>query len=266
MAGDWIKMRVDLKDDPAVFMLADMLGVDEFSVVGRLHCFWAWADKHAVDGHVDGATTRIVDRVSATDGFAAAMQKVGWLVVDQSGISIPNFDRHNGESAKERGLKNARQARWRAGKSEAVDGQASTQSSTKPTTREEKRREEKKEETKAARKRAAPIPCPDDVSGVVWDDWLSLRKAKRAPVTETVLTEARAEAATAGMPLASFLRIWCARGSQGLQADWLKPQERQDFMSRKEAEAAKWMNPQSSKAGFDFIDMEASNAAPLAIR
>jgi hypothetical protein len=143
MAGDWIKMRVDLKDDPAVFMLADMLGVDEFSVVGRLHCFWVWADKHAVDGRVDGATTRIVDRVSATDGFAASMQKVGWLVVDESGISIPNFDRHNGESAKERGLKNARQARWRAGKADVVDAQPSTKRSTKRSTREEKRREEK---------------------------------------------------------------------------------------------------------------------------
>ena len=39
----------------------------------------------------------------------------------------------------------------------------------------------------------------------------------------------------------------------------------QSFQDRKAAEAAKWMNP-PSKAGFDFIDMEASNAAPLAIR
>ncbi len=27
------------------------------------------------------------------------------------------------------------------------------------------------------------------------------------------------------MPLDAFLQVWCMRGSQGLQADWLKPQE-----------------------------------------
>ena len=27
------------------------------------------------------------------------------------------------------------------------------------------------------------------------------------------------------MSLEQFLRLWCARGSQGLQADWLKPHE-----------------------------------------
>jgi hypothetical protein len=45
-------------------------------------------------------------------------------------------------------------------------------------------------------------------------------------VTQTVLDGAWEEAGKAGMDLESFLRIWCARGSQGLQADWLKPHER----------------------------------------
>lgn len=52
MAGDWIKMRSDLSDDPAVFKIAGALNLDRFSVIGRLHAFWAWADKHAVDGRV----------------------------------------------------------------------------------------------------------------------------------------------------------------------------------------------------------------------
>lgn len=77
-----------------------------------------------------------------------------------------------------------------------------------------------------ARKRAVAPSCPDDVDQQVWSDWLALRKAKKAPVTETVVRSAIAEAAKAGMTLESFLRVWCARGSQGLQADWLKPHER----------------------------------------
>lgn len=81
--------------------------------------------------------------------------------------------------------------------------------------------------SKATTKRRADAqPCPDDVSEQTWSDWLALRKAKKAPVTETVLKQARAEARKAGMALDAFLAVWCARGSQGLQADWLKPHER----------------------------------------
>lgn len=74
--------------------------------------------------------------------------------------------------------------------------------------------------------RAPSIEKPDRVSQSTWDDWLQLRKAKKAPVTETVLKQAVAEASKAGMELEHFLQVWCARGSQGLQADWLKPSER----------------------------------------
>lgn len=60
----------------------------------------------------------------------------------------------------------------------------------------------------------------------MWDDWLALRARKRAPVTQTVLDGARSEAQKAGMPLADFLAVWCMRGSQGLQADWLMADQR----------------------------------------
>lgn len=67
---------------------------------------------------------------------------------------------------------------------------------------------------------------PDDVDSQTWADWLHLRKTKRAPVSDTTVNGAREEAGKAGMPLQRFLEIWCTRGSQGLQADWLKPAER----------------------------------------
>jgi uncharacterized protein YdaU (DUF1376 family) len=78
------------------------------------------------------------------------------------------------------------------------------------------------------RKRSASPPAiakPDDVDQQTWADWLSLRKAKKAPVTETVVNGARDESGKAGMTLDAFLQVWCLRGSQGLQADWLKPHE-----------------------------------------
>ena len=139
MAGDWIKMRMDLPEDPAVYRLARITGLDRLSVVGRLYAFWAWADKHAVDGHVDGGATADVDDIVRHDGFADAMAQVKWLEIGNGFLAIPKHDRHNGESAKERSLKNQRQARWR----EKRDVEPSTPASTKPSTREEKRREER---------------------------------------------------------------------------------------------------------------------------
>lgn len=76
-----------------------------------------------------------------------------------------------------------------------------------------------------ARATASEIPRPEGVSEQTWADWLDLRKAKSAPVSMTVLKAAIAEAGKAKLALEDFLQIWCLRGSQGLQADWLKPSE-----------------------------------------
>lgn len=81
----------------------------------------------------------------------------------------------------------------------------------------------------SARKRACRQPavqCPDGVDQQVWNDWLALRKEKRASVTQTVIDGAMGEAAKAGMTFEDFLRVWCRRGTQGLEAAWLKPAER----------------------------------------
>jgi uncharacterized protein YdaU (DUF1376 family) len=76
-------------------------------------------------------------------------------------------------------------------------------------------------------KRQQAIACPSDVDQQVWGDWVQLRKTKRATVTQTVIDGARNEAEKAGMSLSEFLAVWCRRGSQGLEASWLKPNERQ---------------------------------------
>ena len=84
-----------------------------------------------------------------------------------------------------------------------------------------------KQEKKPRSRASAPaVEKPEDVDQQTWGDWTALRKAKRAPVTATVLAEARKEADKANLTLDRFLAVLCARGSQGLQADWLKPHER----------------------------------------
>ena len=70
-------------------------------------------------------------------------------------------------------------------------------------------------------KRATSVACPPDVSQQIWNDWVALRKSKKAPITQTVLNGAIAEAKILGWPLEKFLAEWCSRGSQGLKAEWI---------------------------------------------
>jgi hypothetical protein len=122
-------------------------------------------------------------------------------------------------------------------------------------------------------KRPPPVPKPDGVDDQVWADWLQLRKTKKAPVTQTVLDGAVEQAALAGMSLTDFLRVWCRRGSQGLEAAWLKPDERNQ--GRAESEPA-WRAEQRSrtqqavpgiaaKAPQNFIDVETRNVAAITL-
>lgn len=53
-------------------------------------------------------------------------------------------------------------------------------------------------------------------------DWMKLRQAKKAPVTETVLEIATTEAQKAGVSLQDALRISCVRGWAGFRAEWFK--------------------------------------------
>lgn len=102
MAGDWIKMRHNLEADPDVLRIAETVGVDRFSVVGRLHTIWTWADQHSVDGCAIRATTSFLDEMVGCAGFCDGLRTVGWLSGRDWDLQFPNFDRHNGESAKKR--------------------------------------------------------------------------------------------------------------------------------------------------------------------
>ena len=53
-------------------------------------------------------------------------------------------------------------------------------------------------------------------------DWLAVRKAKRAPLTESALRITKAEAQKASLSLAQALEVSISRGWQGFQAEWLR--------------------------------------------
>lgn len=115
MAGDWIKLRTNLPGDPAVIAMARALREDAFTIVGRLHALWAWADQHTDDGDLPYTVLADIDDVVKKRGFAQQMLRVGWLESrgEEPGVIIPMWDRHNGRSAKKRCLDSEAQRRKR---------------------------------------------------------------------------------------------------------------------------------------------------------
>lgn len=120
MAGDWIKMREDLHEDPAVLQMANKLGARPEHVVGYCHRFWSWVSRNCHDGSVTNVTLVSVESVLGLPNFLHLLCDVGWLeyIESTSGtkILIPNFERHMSQSAKARALATSRKRHARVPK------------------------------------------------------------------------------------------------------------------------------------------------------
>ena len=202
MAGEWIKVERATPDKPEVLRIARELAIDRDAVFGKLMLVWMWFDANSVDGVVDGAVDADVDELVRQKGFASVMRSVKWLLDApsgkcNSGLFIPNFDRHNGETAKKRALKNNRQARWR----QSVDEAESTNAST----REEKRREEKKVKEKIERSPKGSRLPPGWRPSELVEQWA---KKERPELSFDIL-------------VAKFRDHWCSvPGARGRKLDW----------------------------------------------
>jgi uncharacterized protein YdaU (DUF1376 family) len=69
--------------------------------------------------------------------------------------------------------------------------------------------------------KATVVATPEGVSDSVWQDFKTLRKAKKAPITERALAGLRVEAEKAGWTLEQALSECCVRGWQAFKADWV---------------------------------------------
>lgn len=177
MAGDWIKMRSDLFTHPKVVRISSALKADTLRTVGGLMSAWCLFDAHSVDGKLDGYTSETLDDHLRWPGFAAAMISVGWLEDDGESLVLPEFDTHNGQSAKRRAQDADRKK---------VVRKTSASEADKKRTREEKRRDKE-------------IP-PADAAGSLPAD--PKPKAKRPPtITEWLDSLGDADAIPAGDPV-----------------------------------------------------------------
>jgi hypothetical protein len=70
---------------------------------------------------------------------------------------------------------------------------------------------------------ATQIEKPAGVGEQVWDDFIALRKAKRAPLSATALASISKEAEKAAMHIEEALTECVTRGWQSFKAEWMKP-------------------------------------------
>jgi len=174
MAGDWIKIEAATPSKPEVDAIAEALGATVNEVVGALVRLWIWADQQTIDGNATSVTKTAIDRHSGVTGFADALlsPSISWLQESETGgFRFPNFDRHNGQTAKTRALTSKRVAacKQRKGNAEVTPG---------ALPREEKRREENNASTNveasAPAKPEAPAVAKSEFSfpvnsGKLWD-------------------------------------------------------------------------------------------------
>jgi uncharacterized protein YdaU (DUF1376 family) len=86
------------------------------------------------------------------------------------------------------------------------------------------------------------VAPPDGVTDSVWQDFKTLRKVKKAPITNAALDGIQREAAKAGWSMESALKECCTRGWVGFKAEWVaktapdKPQYDPDSRAAIEAE------------------------------
>lgn len=99
---NWIKLRDDLKDDPSVLQMANLLKMDVWAVIGRLADVWAWVGRHTASGENVRMDDAMIDLRVRRTGFAAAMRKVLWLAGRKGALCFPNWERHNANSCKAR--------------------------------------------------------------------------------------------------------------------------------------------------------------------
>jgi len=91
----------------------------------------------------------------------------------------------------------------------------------RPTTDQQNDHKQEDNKLKNIKKKEYTGP-PEGVSVSVWDDYKTLRKAKRAPITETVIRDLAREAGRACMTIEQALEYSISRNWQSFKADWVK--------------------------------------------
>ena len=195
MAGDWIKMRVDLQTHPKIVRILSATKADKFRAIGGLHAVWSVFDTHSTDGSLHGYTPDTLDHIIGWGGFSGALVAVGWLAFDgEETLTLPEFTEHNGQSGKRRAEDQKRKRDGRRSPDSVTDDCG--QIADKKRTREEKRREEENQEIGTSVPAPPGPPKRQKRPEQTFTDWADSLDGDAIPPTDPVF----AYAAKAGLP------------------------------------------------------------------
>lgn len=219
--ANWIKMRVNLWDDPRVGALVEATDTCEAAVIGGLYWLWTAADQHSTDGFMPAMTLRQLDRRSGVAGFGQALVDVDWLVVLDDGLQVARFEEHNGASAKRRASESRR--KMSARNADRLRTSCSTLAHL------EKEREKEEEEAKAKTLVHPAAPAARSEGGEV---------PKRITGDKEKQTTARFAEFWAAYPVkkgrADAMKKWKAKGYDAIADDIIA------HVRRMEAEDDQW--------------------------
>ena len=128
---DWIKMRPALLNDPKVIQMATELDLDKFAVAGRLFAVWSWANQYSENGHGLTVTEAFLNALAERSDFTAAMRRAGWLEGVDGALSMPNYEQHNGQLARQKAVTAKRQRRHRSESNAHSNGSTVTENERK---------------------------------------------------------------------------------------------------------------------------------------
>lgn len=134
MAGDWIQWTKGLAKKREVVILAARFARDRREVAGRLMELWEWCDDNIPHSEFDEEGNvslylgdncpAFIDSILELPGLAAALAtaEIAWLKFEPGGrVTFVNLGRHNGSTAKTRGLEARKKARQRAASRKSPD-------------------------------------------------------------------------------------------------------------------------------------------------
>jgi len=118
------------------------------------------------------------------------------------------------------------------------------------------------EPSSSTKKKSSALSKPVDVSEAVWGSFLTVRKAKKAAVTDLAILGIRREAVAAGITLEQALTVCCERGWAGFKADWYSRDQQPQFANP--ADAARTTVPGSKERdpALVKIEQDRERAAP----
>lgn len=217
---------------PEVLKIAQKCGLSRREVFAILLEFWVWVDDNCPSGVIPGADVRFLSQIcpATVPEFWNAVASVGWLIIHDDSVEIPNFDRWLGNTAKRRAMESMRKQDYRQTLTEDGTnvGQTWDKRGTSVGTRGGPKAPKSKSKSKSINTplppaeeaaKMPPIPPALDTAEFrkMWEMWIGHRAAKKSKLTPHAAQLQLTDMAEWGLPRAlAALKFSITKGWTGL--------------------------------------------------